>query len=196
MKLYEITKDFQSLFDQFDMLNTWEPDTDADGNAIDEQGNIIEDPVRYKQSMLDAWFDTLEGIEGEFDIKAENIAVYIKNLKAESAAIKAEEKSLKLRRERKDKTVKNLTDYLMNSMNKISKAKIETPKMVISIRNNAESLIVDDEIAFVKWAQENNDELLKYSMPEIRKTEVKKLFKVGVNFPYVHLERSKSLIIK
>lgn len=196
MKLYEITSDFQELFNQFDVLNAWEPDTDADGNAIDEQGNTIKDLVRYKQSMLEAWFNTLEGIEGEFDTKAENIAVYIKNLKAESAAIKAEEKSLKLRRERKDKAIKNLTDYLMNSMNKIGKAKIETSRVVISIRNNAESLIVDDEIAFVKWAQENNDELLKYSIPEIRKSDIKKLFKLGINFPNVHLERSKSLIVK
>ena len=43
-----------------------------------------------KTEMLSAWFDTLTGIEGEFNAKAENIGVYIKQLKAEKEAIDAE----------------------------------------------------------------------------------------------------------
>lgn len=196
MKLYELSNDFQDLFDKFDEITNFEFDTNADGKPVDSAGNVIENPLGYVQAIEQAWFDTLEGIEGEFDLKAENVAVYIKSLKAESANLKAEEKALKSRRERKDKQIKSLTEYLIRCMDKVDRKKIETAKMVVSIRNNAESLVVDDELAFVKWAQENNDDLLKYSMPEIKRNEVKKLYKTGVQFPHVHLERSRSLIVK
>lgn len=196
MKLYELTNDFQQLFDKFDELNTLEFDTDADGNAIDENGSVIENTEQYKQALISAWFDTLEGIEGEFELKVENIACYIKSLKAEAEDIKAEEKALRARRTAKEKCISSLTAYLMDCMNKTCRNKIDTSRAVISVRSNAESLVVEDEISFITWAQENNDELLKYSLPEIRKAEVKKLFKTGVQFPYVHTERTRSLIIK
>lgn len=196
MALYEITNEFAQLFDQFDELNGWEPDTDADGNTIDASGNIIDNPVAYKEAMLQAWFDTLEGIEEEFEQKAENVACYIKSLKAEVKAYKDEESALKARRERKERQLKSLTTYLMGCMEAASRTKLDMPRAQLSIRNNAESLVIDDEISLISWLQENNEDMLKYSMPEIKKTEVKKLVKAGVQFPYMHTERSKSLIIK
>ena len=41
----------------------------------------------------------------------------------------------------------------------------------------------------------NRDDLLKYELPEIRKSEIKKLIKAGEDFPGAVLESSKSLII-
>lgn len=196
MPLYEISNDFATLFDRFEEFSNWEPDTDADGRPIDAEGNLIENVTAYKEALLTAWFDTLEGIKGEFDMKAESVACFIKNLKAEVEMIKNEERALKTRRENKERQFKRLNEYLISCLDKIGCTKIETSKAVVSIRNNAESLVIDDEISFIKWLQENNDELLKYSMPEIRKAEVKKLYKTGVQFPFVHTERSRSLIIK
>ena len=140
--------------------------------------------------------EAMQDIIDEFDMKAESVACFIKNLKAEVEMIKNEERALKTRRENKERQFKRLNEYLISCLDKIGCTKIETSKAVVSIRNNAESLVVDDEISFIKWLQENNDELLKYSMPEIRKAEVKKLYKTGVQFPFVHTERSRSLIIK
>lgn len=196
MSLYDISNDFQKLFDEFDELNRIEFDTDADGNAIDESGNIIENPEQYKQMILDAWFDTLEGIEGEFEQKAGNVAAYIKSLKAEAENLKKEEKALKARRECKERQAEKLKKYLLDCMDKMSMTKIDVPRAIISVRNNAESLVIEDEISFINWLQMNNDSLLKYSLPEIKKGEVKKLYKTGVQFPYVHTERTRSLIIK
>lgn len=65
MKLYELTEMFSDLFNQFDSINEWEPDTNADGIPIDDDGNIIKNVDAYRNEMLTAWFDTLEGIEGE-----------------------------------------------------------------------------------------------------------------------------------
>ena len=66
MKLYELTEMYSDLFNQFDAINEWEPDTNADGMPIDDDGNIIANVDAYRNKMLTAWFDTLTGIEGEF----------------------------------------------------------------------------------------------------------------------------------
>ena len=90
MKLYELTEMYSDLFNQFDAINEWEPDTNADGMPIDDDGNIIANVDAYRNKMLTAWFDTLTGIEGEFDEKAESIAIYYKQLLAEAKMLKAE----------------------------------------------------------------------------------------------------------
>ena len=41
MKLYELSTTFADLFDQFDEINTYTPDKDADGNYINDDGEII-----------------------------------------------------------------------------------------------------------------------------------------------------------
>ena len=81
-------------------------------------------------------------------------------------------------------------------MDKTGRTKIDVPRAIISVRSNSESLVVEDEISFINWLQMNNDSLLKYSLPEIKKSEVKRLYKTGVQFPYVHTERTRSIIIK
>lgn len=196
MKLYELTELFSNLFSQFDYINEYEPDTNADGQPIDDDGNIIENVDAYKNKMLSAWFDTLEGIEGEFDEKAENIAVYIKSMLAMAKTLKAEEDNLKARRKRCEKSAERMKTYLLNSMQELGRKKIDMPKALLSVRNNAPSLVIDDEISFIDWAQKNNDDLLKYSLPEIKKNDTKALYKEGEKIPFVHMEASTSLIIK
>ena len=92
MKLYELTREFDGLYEQLDAICDYEPDKDEDGNYIDDDGNIIEDVAEYKNNMITAWFDTLEGIEGVFEIKAENVVLYKKQLDADIEAMKAEKK--------------------------------------------------------------------------------------------------------
>lgn len=196
MKLYELTESFAELFSQFEDINEYEPDTDADGQPIDGNGDIIEDVEAYKEKMLTAWFDTLEGIEGEFDEKAESIAVYIKQLKAEANILKFEKSAIAKRQSQKEREVEKLAAYLLISMKAIGRSKIDMPHAVVSIRNNAPSLIVDNEAEFVSWAQENNDSLLEYIMPKVKKNDVKKLCKNGEAIPFVHMESKQSLSVK
>lgn len=196
MKLYELTESFAELFSQFEDINEYEPDTDADGQPIDGNGDIIEDVEAYKEKMLTAWFDTLEGIEGEFDEKAESIAVYIKQLKAEANILKFEKSAIAKRQSQKEREVEKLAAYLLNSMKAIGRSKVDMPHAVVSIRNNAPSLIVDNEAEFVGWAQENNDSLLEYIMPKVKKNDVKKLCKNGEAIPFVHMESKQSLSVK
>lgn len=197
MKLYELTESFAELFSQFEDINEYEPDTDADGQPIDGNGDIIEDVEAYKEKMLTAWFDTLEGIEGEFDEKAESIAVFYKQLLAEAKTLKAEKAALAKRQSQKEKQAENLKTYLLNSMQTLGRQKIDMPRAVISLKKNAPSLIVDDEISFIEWAEEHNlAHLLKYSMPEVKKNDVKALCKNGEAIPFVHMESKQSLSVK
>lgn len=197
MKLYELTEMYSDLFNQFDAINEWEPDTNADGMPIDDDGNIIANVDAYRNKMLTAWFDTLTGIEGEFDEKAESIAIYYKQLLAEAKMLKAEKAAIAKRQSQKEKQAESLKIYLFKSMQALGRQKIDMPRAVMSLKKNAPSLVIDDEISFVEWAEEHNlDHLLKYSMPEVKKNDVKALCKKGEEIPFVHMESKQSLSIK
>ena len=196
MKLYELSATFADLFDQFDEINSYTPDTDADGNYVSDCGEVITDLEALRESYRQAWFDTLSGIEEEFDVKAESIAVYIKNMTAEIKAMKQEEDALKRRRLAFEKSVERMKGYLLGSMHAVGRLKIDMPRARLSIRRNAESIVIDDPAQFIRWAQTHRDNLLKYAEPEIRKTEAKKLVQGGVRLPFVHLTRTESLTIK
>lgn len=196
MKLYEISSNFQTLFEQLDAISSYEPSKSDSGLYVDDDGCVIIDLEAYKENMIEALFDTLDGIEQELETKAESIAVHIKELKAEAEQLKAEEKSLKKRRLAKEFQSDKLKEYLICCMNIAGCKKIDRPKALVSVRTNAESVCIADEKAFIEWAMQNNDSLLKYSEPEVKKTEVKNLLKSGEKVPYAKLERTQSLIIK
>ena len=117
MKLYEI----KDLFVRF--------------AEMVENGEIEQDPIA----------DTLESIEGEFEDKADNIACLIKTFNAEAEAIKAEEKNLRERRERKEKQSDSLKSYLSITMQQLNKSKVETARNVLSFRKSTSLHIPDHE---------------------------------------------------
>ena len=48
MKLYESTADFDELYERFDEIDSWEPDTDEDGKPIDDNGNVCPNHVCHE----------------------------------------------------------------------------------------------------------------------------------------------------
>lgn len=194
-KLFDISQDFEALFDQFDAISEYEFELNEKGEPIDDDGNVV-NPETAKAEMLEAWFDTLSGIEEEFDLKAVNLAQYIKCLKAESEVIDTEIKKLKERRDSRNKRIERLKIYLMNCMKAIGVKKIDMPRAKITIRTNAAGLKIDNEVEFINMLQENGrDDLLKYSLPEIKRSEIKKLIKSGETFDGARLEAGQSVII-
>lgn len=196
MKLYELTDEMALIAENLEAVYSWEPDTDADGNPIDGDGNVIVNVEEYRAQMLSAWQDTLEAVGGDFDEKAGNIAAYIKNLKAEAENIHKEERALAVRRRVKEKALARITEYLLCEMERAGKRKIDTPRAAISVRNNPETVEITDERKFVEWAQEHAENVLKYVQPEIRKREVLALIKGGQEVPDARLTRTQSVIIK
>ena len=174
-RLYDIADQFKELFDRYDDMI----DTEEDAEDIEQ-----------------AWFDTLEGIEGEFECKAESVAQYIKELNAEAEAIKAEEKKLSVRRKAKENAAIRMKDYLKSCMETMNLKKVETARAKISIRNNAPTLKIDNEAEFIMALEATGrHDLLKYSAPEIKKTDIKNLIKSGETFTGARLESSQSVII-
>lgn len=194
-RLFDISQDFEALFDQFDAISEYEFPVDEDGRPVDDDGNPV-NPETAKAEMLEAWFDTLSGIKEEFNFKAENLAQYIKCLKAEAEDIDEEMKKLRARRDSRNKRIERLKNYLMENMEAVGITKIDMPKAKITIRKNAPSIKFDNEISFITMLQnKGRDDLLKYSMPEIRKSEIKKLIKSGEKFDGARLEPGRSVII-
>ena len=197
MKLYELTGDFSDLYDRFIDIDAWEPDTDEDGRPIDENGDIIENVTAYKEAMFEAWFDTLEGIEELFENKAVNVAIYIKNLRSEAEQIKAEKLKLEKRQSAKNKLADRLEKYLFDSMQKVKRTQIDRPQAKIRIKQNPDSTVIENEQAFIQWAESNDrDDLLKYEQPSVKKTVVKALLKKKEKIPFAHLERKTVIEIK
>ena len=197
MKLYEITGDFSDLYDRFIDIDAWEPDTNEDGQPIDENGEVIENVTAYKEAMFEAWFDTLEGIEEFFEDKAVNIAIYIKNLKSDAEQLKAEKLKLEKRQSAKNKLAERLEKYLFDSMQKVKRTQIDRPQAKIRIKQNPDSTVIENEQEFIKWAECNDrDDLLKYEQPSVKKAVVKALLKKKEKIPFAHLERKTVLEIK
>ena len=175
MKLYELTNDFTQLFDQFDEISS------------------MDNAEEFKQ----AWFDTLSGIEEEFEVKAENIGAYVKALTAAAKDLKAEEDALSKRRRAKEKQAEWLKKYLLESMQDIGRTKIDRPKAVLSIRTNPESVRFDDENAFITLCQrDGNDDYLRYKAPEINRSAVKEALQHGEKVEGAYLARDQRIDIK
>ena len=196
MKLFEYSETFAQLFDSFDVICGYEPEQNENGQYIDDDGNIIPDPDAYIKDMQTAWFDTLDGIEEEFECKAENIACYIKQLDGELELLKKQKAAFKRRRKAKENQLARMKDYLLVCMQKINRKSVETALAKITVKNNAESAQFADEKDFIKWAKDNAPELLNYGEPTIYKTLVKNALKSGRELPGASLGRTQSLTIK
>lgn len=179
MTLYELTNDFSELFGQLD-------------DMLDNENLTVEE----RDELSQAWFDTLEMIEAEFDDKAENIAVLAKQLTAEAEIIKKEEVSLARRRMARENAVKRLKGYLLQSMEATDRRKIDKPRARISLRNNPESVQIENDTEFINWAMNNREDLLRYKDPEISKSAVKQALNDGEEIPGASLVRTKSVLIK
>lgn len=171
MKLYELTSDFKGL---------WESLEDYEGDYDTEQ----------------AWFDTLVGIEGEIEDKVENIAKMVKMLSAEVDAHKAAEKEIAARRRSKESRIEWLKQYIITSMDTVSLRKVDRPEIAVSVRATQAAVKIADEEAFIKWAQGNRDDLLKYAAPTINKAAIKQQIQDGAEIEGAELVPGRTVVIK
>ncbi len=89
--------------------------------------------------------DTLEGLEGALEVKAVNVAKFVLNAEAMATAIEEASKRMKLRADRLRNRVTYVKDYLKSSMDAVQKIKIESPELVLSIKKNPPSVVIEDE---------------------------------------------------
>lgn len=132
----------------------------------------------------------LDGVESDFNAKAVNVAMYIRNLKAEEDAIAEAKKAMDAR----EKAIKNkrlrLENYLLNQMLLTNTKQIKCPYFVLSVRTNPASLKVDSNAIIPESL------LLPPKPREPDKKAIKEMLEQGVVVDGCRLERSTSLSIK
>lgn len=168
MKLYEIADNYRGFM------------------AAVDAGEIPEDAVE----------DTLDGIAGEFEQKADNIACLIKELRLEAQAIKEESDALLARQRRKAASADRLARYLLNNMQAMGQGKIETARNRIAIRKTPAACRILDEDTLLGYLQmQGMEDCIKREI-SIKKREVMARLKEGTELPGVHLESGERLEIK
>ena len=147
-------------------------------NCIDpETGEIID-------------IDKLNELELERDAKIENVACWIKELKAEAEAIKAEKLALAERQRVAENKAESLKKWLAYAL---QGEKFKTAKCSVSFRKT-ESVEVTEE--GIEALMKEHDELLTYKAPEPNKTAIKQALKDGLSVEGVQLIQNTSTIIK
>ena len=117
--------------------------------------------------------------------KLEGLALWVKDLKAEAEAIKAEEKVLAERRQAKERKAESIKAYLEKVL---AGQKFETSRAVCSFRKSQKVEITNlDKIP---------DDYLRYSAPTADKTAIKAAIKDGLVIEGVELVDSISMTIK
>lgn len=89
--------------------------------------------------------DTLEGVEGEIEIKAENLAKIIKELDGTATMIETEINRLKAKKDAVSNNAKSAKKYLESVMIATGKKKFKTDLFGFSIQKNPPSLVIDQE---------------------------------------------------
>lgn len=135
--------------------------------------------------------DKLNELQLERETKIENVALWIKDLKAEAEAIKAEKLALAERQRVAENKAESLKRWLAFALNK---EKFSTARCSVSFRNT-ESVEVTDE-GLENLMRGGNDELLTYDKPKPNKTAIKQAIKDGLNVQGVQLVQNTSTIIK
>lgn len=105
--------------------------------------NMMEDPSMDEQAIA----DTMEGIEGELEDKADNYARIMKELEGKSEALAKEAERLTARKKAIDNNIKALKTNLQNAMVLTDKRKFKTDLFSFSIQKNGGSdpVILDVE---------------------------------------------------
>ena len=156
MKLYEINYAIMQCMEEFD----------------EETGELLN-------------AEMLESLLMERDEKIENIAYWIKNLKAEAEALKTEKKALEKRQKSAENKAEQLKEFLSQFL---EGEKFSTTKVAISFRKS-EIVVVED------W-RKLEDKFLRHKDPEVDKTAVKKSLKNGSLLKGVHLVEKQNIQIK
>lgn len=154
-----------------------------------ELQQMLEDP----DAETDVINDTMEAIEGEFEIKAENYAKMIRNLDVQIDGIDAELDRLKIRKNLLTSGKKHLKENLQNSMIATGKRKFKTDLFSFAIQKNGGKAPV---ILDVKDTSELPDDLVRIK-EEADMEAIRQLIEKEGTCKYAHLgERGESLRIK
>lgn len=136
--------------------------------------------------------DTLEGMSGELEVKATNVAFFARNLESLAASIKEAEAGMAARRKALENRAARMRDYLLNCMQLAGVQKIEGPYFKLAQRENPPAVIIDEPGLIPAEFMRQPDP----PPPAPDKTAIKEALKAGTEVPGAHLARGVRLEIK
>lgn len=142
-------------------------------DCVDEETGEIFDIERF------------DALSIERDAKIENIALWIKNLRAEAEALKEEKDNFAKRQKAAETKMESLKRYLEGYL---EGTPFCTTKVKVSFRKS-ESVDYDDVYKIP-------DDFIKFKEPEVKKAELKKALKDGMKFEGVRLVEKQNIQIK
>ena len=135
--------------------------------------------------------DTLEGLPGEFEEKARNVACYAKNLEAEAEAIKTAIEGMQARSKALTNKAEWMREYLQANMIITGFTEIKSPYFVMKLKKNPPKVVIDCEAALPLSCFK--------IVPETRvpdKAAIKQYLTTGKEMSGAHLEQGERLEIK
>jgi len=129
--------------------------------------------------------DKFEELGLEREAKIENICLWIKNLKAEAEALKAEKEVFAQRQKAAESKMESLKRYISGYLDGTA---YESAKVKVSFRKS-ESLEISDGAVIP-------DEYLRFKEPEVNKTDLKKAIKAGLVIGGVQIVENSNIQIK
>lgn len=133
--------------------------------------------------------EDLLAIEDEYDHKAINCALQLKNLAAEAKAIATEENELKKRRKALEVQAERLKFCIVNCMEKVGKDKLKDARASLTLRDYPHVEITDADAipsGYIKVKVERSP----------MKAEISKAIKAGMEIAGAKLVTSRSVSIK
>lgn len=119
--------------------------------------------------------EALDALQMERDKKVESVACWIKDLKAEAEAIRAEEIALADRRHVLENNIERLKGYLAYAL---QGQKFETPKCSVSWRR-IKAAEIDDAVCMTYIIKHHRDDLLTFSEPKLARKAITDALKAG-----------------
>lgn len=132
--------------------------------------------------------DTLEGIEGEIEVKADNYARIIRQLESDANGLKTEIERMTDRKRALENHVSYLKNNLQDAMILTGKEKFKTELFSFGIQNNPASVVIDDPTSIPA-------EFLIPQEPKVDKKSIKEFLKDN-DANWCHLEQSRSIRIR
>ncbi|BDM64577.1 hypothetical protein NFHSH190041_20290 [Shewanella sp. NFH-SH190041] len=113
--------------------------------ALYQISNDILSLLDEKGIPAEAMADTLEMLDMEFSDKAEQLIRYVKNLRADEAAFKAESEALSARAAKAKKTAESVSKYLGMELTKLGKKSFKAGVHEVSMRKGTTVVNITDE---------------------------------------------------
>ena len=133
--------------------------------------------------IIDA--EKLEELELARDVKVENICLWIKNLKAEAEALKAEKDAFAQRQKVAENKMESLKRYIASYL---GGTPFKSTKVNVSFRTSKSLEIAEGAII--------PEEYLRFKEPEVNKTDLKKAVEAGLSIAGVSIVEKQNIQIK